>query len=151
MPSRGLLFGPDELLIVAVVLKYLKTVKASKLADLLVRCKRAVVELQVPRVSSETRLGRVSSSTSYYYGSLRGLQVEVLTIILQVRLALNLHRIIVSVDFLQTEPSANRFLQLVNSLQQLVAHCYWDLVYNLQRNLTATDLQAQHDQPHRQT
>lgn len=150
MPSRGLLFGPDELLIVAVVLKSLKTVKASKLADLLVRCKRAVVELQVPRVSSETRLGRVSSSTSYY-GSLRGLQVEVLTIILQVRLALNLHRIIVSVDFLQTEPSANRFLQLVNSLQQFIAHCYWDLAYNLQRNLTATDLQAQHDQPHRQT
>lgn len=71
VPSRGLLFGPDELLIVTVVLKSLKTVKASKLADLLVRCKRAVVkvELQVPRVSSETRLGRVSSSTSY--GSLR--------------------------------------------------------------------------------
>lgn len=71
MPSRGLLFGPDVLLIVTIVLKSLKTVKASKLADLLVRCKRAVVkvELQVPRVSSETRLGRVSSSTSY--GSLR--------------------------------------------------------------------------------
>lgn len=63
MPSRGLLFGPDEPLIVTVVLKALKTVKASKLANL-VRCKRAVVkvELQVPRVSSETRLGRVSSS-----------------------------------------------------------------------------------------
>lgn len=45
MPSRGLLFGPDELLIVAVVLKALKTVKASKLADLLVRCKRAVVKV----------------------------------------------------------------------------------------------------------
>lgn len=68
MPSRGLLFGPDELLIVTVVLKALKTVKASKLANF-VRCKRAVVkvELQVPRVSSETRLERVSSS----YGSLR--------------------------------------------------------------------------------
>lgn len=83
--------------------------------------------------------------------SLQQLEVEVLTLILQVRLDLNLHRIIVSVDFLQTEPSANRFLQLVNSLQQLVAHCYWDLVYNLQKNLSATDLQAQHDQPHRQT
>lgn len=48
---------------VTVVLKALKTVKASKLANF-VRCKRAVVkvELQVPRVSSETRLGRVSSS-----------------------------------------------------------------------------------------